>query len=252
MRPLHILFLLVSCVSSLSAQSVLVTYARTENIENQLKNANIPDESMKRELAKDMGKPSYFTLLCTGSESLYKPAPAESQKEELGMPSSGGNIRVQTITIGMADGGTYKNRETKEYISQRDILGKLFLIKDTLPDFHWKILPDTKKIGELQCRKATTEYNGEKIEAWFAPEIPVFDGPEEFYGLPGLIIELKKPDLNYAAVSIKHLDEISEVKPPTKGKPVSQQEYDKTLQERLKILMGGSSGSSSVIRIGGN
>jgi len=32
---------------------------------------------------------------------------------------------------------------------------------------------------------------GEKIVAWFTAAIPVSDGPEGYYGLPGMILELE-------------------------------------------------------------
>ncbi len=40
------------------------------------------------------------------------------------------------------------------------------------------------------CQKATTRYEGRDYVAWFAPKIPISDGPYKFSGLPGLIVEI--------------------------------------------------------------
>lgn len=53
----------------------------------------------------------------------------------------------------------------------------------------WSISEETKEISGYQCLKATTKYRGREWEAWFAPEIPIPDGPWKLCGLPGLILE---------------------------------------------------------------
>ena len=55
---------------------------------------------------------------------------------------------------------------------------------------NWKIENEKQKIGEFDAQKATTFYQGRKWTAWFAPEIPLQDGPYKFHGLPGLIVKV--------------------------------------------------------------
>ena len=61
---------------------------------------------------------------------------------------------------------------------------------------NWKIENESKKIDDYICYKATlvekykNRMNEEKqktVVAWFCPEIPYSFGPNEYYGLPGLI-----------------------------------------------------------------
>lgn len=53
----------------------------------------------------------------------------------------------------------------------------------------WEISDETKEILGYQCFKATADYRGRRWTVWFAPEIPVQDGPWKLCGLPGLILE---------------------------------------------------------------
>src|SRR5690606_37134751 len=87
-------------------------------------------------------------------------------------------------------------------------LGKLFLVKDLLPEFKWKLENESKQIGDYTVFKATAvqkidlaDYRMINIEnsnqdrtliitAWYTPQIPVNFGPDIYGGLPGLILEL--------------------------------------------------------------
>lgn len=53
----------------------------------------------------------------------------------------------------------------------------------------WTLTEETKEILGYECFKATSDYRGRHWTAWFAPEIPVQDGPWKLCGLPGLILE---------------------------------------------------------------
>lgn len=53
----------------------------------------------------------------------------------------------------------------------------------------WKISKEKSKVLGYDVQKATTTLYGRKWSVWFAPEIPIQDGPHEFFGLPGLILK---------------------------------------------------------------
>ncbi|WP_295795913.1 GLPGLI family protein [Mucilaginibacter sp.] len=77
---------------------------------------------------------------------------------------------------------------------------------DTLSSKRWKLLPETAMIGKLMCHKASMTKDTIQITAWYCIEIPLRDGPNYFYGLPGLIIkattntgfDIKLTSFNYA------------------------------------------------------
>lgn len=69
----------------------------------------------------------------------------------------------------------------------------------------WLVTDSTTKIMGYDCILAKTHYRGRFWNAWFAPEIPVDDGPWKLCGLPGLILSANdsKGHYEYDAVSIQ-------------------------------------------------
>lgn len=65
---------------------------------------------------------------------------------------------------------------------------------EVLPNFKWRILSESKEILGYKCQKAQGEFRGRKYIAWFAPCIPISDGPWKFCGLPGLILAVEDTD----------------------------------------------------------
>jgi len=140
----------------------------------------------------------------------------------------------------------YTNIESKENITKLNAYGELFLIKNA--PLKWKLINETKKIGEYICYKATTTKitngrNGEikyPVIAWYAPIIPVHFGPLGFYGLPGLIINLEVYGVNYYVTEIK-LNPIKKIKikKPTQGNEVTKKEFDEIGTSSMKNFKKG-------------
>jgi GLPGLI family protein len=94
-------------------------------------------------------------------------------------------------------------RSYKEF----DFFGEKFLIKDGKNINDWIITSETKLINNFNCYKANSSVkritleldkkdgkNKDKVttiglEAWFCPDFPFSYGPDEFYGLPGIVFE---------------------------------------------------------------
>lgn len=73
------------------------------------------------------------------------------------------------------------------------------------------------------------------ITAWFTPEIPVNQGPEMYWGLPGLILEVNdgKTVILCSKVVLNSKDK-AEIKAPTKGTVVTQKEFDETVTKKME------------------
>ena len=60
------------------------------------------------------------------------------------------------------------------------------------PLFTWRITPVKRTIAGHECQQAYAAFGGRLWEAWFAR-----DGPYKFYGLPGLILQVRDTHDNY-------------------------------------------------------
>lgn len=60
---------------------------------------------------------------------------------------------------------------------------------EPLGEIEWEISDSTKTVLGYDCVMATANYHGRDWTAWFAPDIPLQEGPWKLTGLPGLILE---------------------------------------------------------------
>ena len=60
---------------------------------------------------------------------------------------------------------------------------------EPLGEIEWEIGDSTKNVLGYECVMAKTNYHGRDWTAWFAPDIPISEGPWKLTGLPGLILE---------------------------------------------------------------
>ena len=68
-------------------------------------------------------------------------------------------------------------------------LGEQGYYNESFAEIKWAVSDSTKNILGYECIMAETDYHGRHWTAWFAPEIPLSDGPWKLCGLPGLILE---------------------------------------------------------------
>ncbi len=84
------------------------------------------------------------------------------------------------------------------------------------------------------------------ITAWYAPEIPINQGPDKYWGLPGLILEVNDGTTIILCSKIAlNVKDKAEIKAPKTGKVVTQKEYDETVtkkMEEMREMYGGQRG----------
>ncbi len=235
---------------------------------------NAEQERMNAMIRKAMQKE--FELKFNKEASSWK------EVESLGDASPDTGVRI--VAIGSGSGGVlYKNTKDKIFRESADVFGKQFLIKDELEGFDWKLENETKQIGQYTCYKATAtreitvrtmssinkgddgdkdkkeETKTQTITAWYTPQIPVSHGPDEYWGLPGLILEVSNGSrvMICNKIVLNPKDEI-QLEIPDKGKEVNREAYRKILDEKMeemnKMYKGGrkkTDGNSISIQIGG-
>lgn len=168
-----------------------------------------------------------------------------------------------------AAGDQYKNVKTNSQIQNQEFYGKKFLVKDELQAITWKMGTETKKIGNYVCYKATASIpsaeltwfsfswdklrqsnataeankNNEEtpkvkmteVEAWYTPQIPVRHGPLEYWGLPGLILEVSADNTTMLCSKIvMNPEEKETIEAPDKGQVITKMEYQKTIAKKMQ------------------
>ena len=83
----------------------------------------------------------------------------------------------------------YKNYPQGEMTVTDGVVGERAIYKDTLNGQQWQISDSVKTVLDYACQKAECDFRGRRWTVWFAPDVPVSDGPWKFGGLPGLILE---------------------------------------------------------------
>ena len=58
----------------------------------------------------------------------------------------------------------------------------------------WQFYNEKKKINGVETLKASTLIGGREWTVWYAPSIPITDGPFKFFGTPGLIVRAYDKD----------------------------------------------------------
>lgn len=194
---------------------------------------DIPKEyqELQEMIKKQKQAPRYYDLMLKDQEALYKKTVKKAREQSDEMNT--GNIQMKETVIGFGETiEMYENFKTKSVITSANILDKEFLISENLKSINWKLINETKTIGSLECKKAQAEIGGDFIEAWYAPSIPTMAGPSIYWGLPGLIVEVKNKTQQYLATQIKE-NIAGTIVVPTKGKKISREEFKKLVNERV-------------------
>jgi GLPGLI family protein len=121
-----------------------------------------------------------------------------------------------------------------------------------------------KKATATSEKQKTTDFMKEgeipkeiEVVAWYSPEIPVSQGPEGYYGLPGLILEVSAGKTTILCSKVvMNVKDKKEIKAPTKGKVVTQKEYDEIVTKKMEEMREmyqsqGGNGGGMRMRIGG-
>ena len=103
-----------------------------------------------------------------------------------------------------------------QYIHDNRLLNEVMLSSQWKNDLVWQITDEEKEIAGYKVRKATTDSYGDKgfefykrkAIAWFTTDIPIPTGPERYYGLPGLIVELYY-ERTREGYSLKKVEQVS-------------------------------------------
>jgi len=167
-------------------------------------------------------------------------------------------------------GSIYKNLKERKIIEDVEMFSKRFLIVEDMEQPKWELGTETKKIGNYTCYKATMvkvdksvdfgnifgrrgrgnqqqkdstkaeekeDVKTLEVTAWYTPQLPVSSGPDSYWGLPGLILELNAGRTTMLCTEIVlNPSDALEIDKPTKGKEVTREEYNVIIKEKTDEL----------------
>jgi len=205
-----------------------------------------------------------YTLSFNQSESSFK------ENVKLDAPGTSGPSWGRSN----GQGSIYKNLKTKQMVEDTEQFSKRFRIVEDMQLPQWQMTGETKQIGQYTAYKATMvkidksidwgsmfsrrgrRGGGDKqkdstktkekkptdgrellVTAWYTPQIPVSAGPAEYWGLPGLILELNAGRTTMLCTEIViNPEESIAIKEPKKGAEVSRDEYNKIMKEKAEEM----------------
>ncbi len=171
-------------------------------------------------------------LFFNTNESLYKPL-IEDEEEPQG----------QGRRFRMMGSVNYLDQATSQFLTQMDLMGKKYLVTDTLKPAPWKFGTETKTIQGYECMQAfyTTDDRKQTVTAWFTSKLRPMLGPERYNTLPGAVLAV---DVNNAErvlvakkIEMRPLKK-DELKAPAEGQKVTSAEFKKIAQEQRSQRMG--------------
>ena len=117
---------------------------------------------------------------------------------------------------------------------------KPYQILDSIHPVPWKILNNMKEVAGHICMNAsiTDTLRQQSIEAWFALDMPGKAGPDRFYGLPGMILEvnINNGALIFSAdrIDLKPLTSELDIPKKLKGKKINLAEYERIFAKQIQ------------------
>ncbi len=210
-----------------------VIYERKTNMYKKLPPEN---ENMKAMIPEfNTGKQQ---LLFSGDESVYTSLPEEEDiRDQAGQDGTRINMKFSS-----GSNETYKNYAAQKIVELRELGPKKYIIEDTIKKFGWKFADDTMTLKGYHCKKAFTKNKqGDNIIAWYTEDISIPSGPDQFGGLPGLILKMDIGDgwIVFTALDITAGSSKQLVKAPTGAKKVTREEYQKMQEEAFGPSTGG-------------
>ncbi len=210
-------------------------------------------EQQKKQIAERLKNrlEKTYVLIFNKEESVYK------EDEKLDAISGATDSWGKNFTPGTQ----YKNVKTNTFLQDQEFYGKKFLVKDRMQPLNWKMGTESKQIGQYMCFKATAsiaksqlswysfswsqarnndaskseEVEMVAIEAWYTPQIPINQGPGEYWGLPGLILEVNVDNTTILCSKIViNPKEKTKIKAPEKGQEVTRDEYQKIIYKKME------------------
>ena len=272
---------LITLFSAAQITEGKVIYERKMNMHK-----NLPADAEQFKAMIPEFQTSKMELAFKDQQSLYKPFKTDDDDmpgTEQGGGGGGGGMRI----IRSGGGGnteSFKDYEKNTKTEIRELGPKKYLLDDSLKHYSWKLSPDTMTILGHLCHKATTTIKGgifgaamqrfgsgggnrgggnngdsasrtprvmpdQQAVAWYADDIASPSGPDDFGGLPGLILYLNVDDGALIFTPLNFDAKSGTVKAPSGAKKITREEYRAMAGQQFRgMRLSGGGGQQIIIR----
>jgi GLPGLI family protein len=274
---LGLMIALISISTSATAQMKegKISYERKINMHR-----NLPDPQMKSMVPEF--RTDKFELIFNEAVSLFRSVVDDEAPDPFANAGGGGGGGMR-MNFRMPTANTYTDLAKQTQYEERAFFEKEFLIIDSLKQYKWKLSEETKTIAKQLCKKATTMISAPQIRmrvsmggggnntdttantprapketelvVWYAENIPVSFGPDNYSGLPGVIMEIDQDNgaTVTTAVEVSAKYPKKELVAPTKGDKMNRAQFQENMQKLIQDMQRGGGGMGGMrIRVGGN
>jgi len=99
------------------------------------------------------------------------------------------------------------NDAERNFFFTSNVDSREFFIYDNVPKVDWKIEENQiKTIAGYKCIKATGVFRGTNVTAYFTKQLPYSAGPFKFFGLPGLILDIRADNMDHEIWKAESVD----------------------------------------------
>jgi GLPGLI family protein len=242
---LSVAALVVASAAVAQAPSGKIVFEETVKMEIKLQGEDA--ERFKDLIPKE--RKMLKTLYYTPESSVYLTEKKES--EDLQQETEGAVVRIK---MGNAEEKVFCDLKNGVRLEQKEFMSRKFLVTGELGIKTWKMTGNQRTILGYPCQEAVQQDSLNKTVVWFTPAIPVSAGPGSFAGLPGMVLLVNMNEGKYVmeakSVEPGTVDQALLVK-PKEGKKVTQEEYKKIVDEKMKEMQvgNGGSGGNMIIRM---
>jgi len=237
MKSISILIIALVLSISVQAQTTgVIEYQETMKIDMSEMNEQL--KGLPQAMLDMIPKSQSFDkeLLFEAGNSIYRNKTGSSAPEDKHMESDDGFVMIK-FSQDDSEEILYTSMKEKQIVHQKGIMGKSFVVESDLEKRAWKLTNEKIMYLDYECQKAVIENEDEFVVAWYTSQIPTQVGPGSYNGLPGAILLLSIDDgtieMKATKVSMKSLD-ADAIAIPNDGKKVTQKEFDKINEEKMK------------------
>jgi GLPGLI family protein len=282
MKKIQLVLGLMIALISISTSAIAqmkegkISYERKINMHR-----NLPDPQMKSMVPEF--RTDKFELIFNESVSLFRSVVDDEAPDPFANAGGGGGGGGMRMNFRMPTANTFTDVAKQMQYEERAFFEKEFLIVDSLKQYKWKLSEETKTIAKQLCKKATTMISAPQIRmrvsmggggnntdttantprapketelvVWYAENIPVSFGPDNYSGLPGVIMEIDQDNgaTVTTAVEVSAKYPKKELIAPTKGDKMNRAQFQENMQKLMQEMQRGRGGMGGInIRVGGN